>query len=320
MYLDVWVETRESELDTFSRDSHIYKREIVARNYDRSFIRAFRQIEFDKLIPQMLTAHCDDGWKQLKVFEGGVGTGLFTIPIIKHILQRDGESFLVGNDNSKAMLEVLFDKPEFQALQNRGGGRVKIDYGDLEVIEDYPEVDFNVLVFAGVFHCLTRGHAFLKQIDRILERNGILIMVFKTDAFTRLQCGESFSYSSLDSYYGNFWRYYHYLRSFYHTPIDRRCRFIYDVPLVNKLIQLQFNNRYLLQKIHEFTWSSTTPMEKMICAIEHGLTFATGQGVSPAMLEKLGQEMKEWLSSNHLEEKEVEIDHKMELVVWKKTV
>lgn len=320
MYQDVLEETRESKLDTASQYLHIYKREIVARNYDKNYIRAFRQIEFDKLIPQVLTAHCDNGSKQLKIFEGGVGTGLFTIPIIKHILQRDGESFLVGNDNSMAMLEVLLDKPEFQALQNQGDGRISIGYGDLEAIEHYPPTgDFNVLVFAGVFHCLSEGHAFLKQIDRILVKNGILIMVFKTDAFTRLQCGEPFSYSSLDSHYGNFWRYYHHLRSFYNTPIDHRCRFIYDAPFVNKLIQHQFNNCYVLQKIHEFTWSSTTPMEKMICSIEHGLTFATGQGVSPGMLRKLGQEMKDWLSSNHLEQKEVEIDHKMELVVWKKT-
>ncbi len=319
MHQDVLAEIWGSEPNTTSRDSHIYQREIVARNYDRSFIRAFRQIEFEKLIPQILTAHCDNGWKQLKVFEGGVGTGLFTIPIIKHILQRHDGSFLVGNDNSAAMLNVLFGKPEFQELQNYGNGRISIGYGDLEAIEDYPSVDFNVLVFAGVFHCLTDVHIFLKQIDRILERDGILVMVFKTDAFTRLQSGEPISYSSIDAQYGNFWQYYHRLRREYETPVDRRCRLIYDVYQTNRLIQLQFNNRYVLQKIYEFNWASTASLEKMICTIEHGLTFATGQGVSPGMLEKLGTEMKEWLSSNHLEQKEVEIDHKMELVVWRKT-
>lgn len=320
MSLDALNGGMEREFDALSHGFNIYNREIVAKNYDKNFIRAFRQIEFEKLIPQILTIHCDNGWKQLKVFEGGVGTGLFTIPIINYLLQRDSKSFLVGRDNSKAMLEELFKKPEFQSIQDRAEGRVSLGYGDLEQEDGYPKIEFNILFFAGVLHCLANQHFFLKQIDRILEKAGILIMIFKTDVFTRLQCGERSSYPSVDTHYGNFWRYYYHLRDYYNIPINPRCRFIYDASAVNKLIQRQFNACYELQKIYEFTWPSVVPLDKIIYSIEHGLTFATGQGVSPGMREKLAEEMRGWLSWNHRQNKEVEIDHKMELVVWKKTV
>lgn len=319
MYQDVLAETRESELDTVSRDSHIYKREIVARNYDRSFIREFHQIQFEKFIPEILDEHTR-GWNQLKVFEGGVGTGQFTIPIIRYVLQRGSNSFLMGNDNSKAMLKMFFNKPEFCSLQNQGNGRISIKPGDLEKREDYPtDINFNVLVFTGVLHCLPHQHFFLKQLNRLLEINGILILTFKTDFFTRLQCGELFSDPSIDPHYGNFWRYYCHLRDSYNTPLDHRCQFIYNVSLVNKLIQIQFNNRYVQRKIHEFFWDSKATFEKMAQSIENGLTFATGQGVPLELLPKLGEEMREWISMNGLEQKEVPMDHKMELVVWEKT-
>lgn len=298
---------------------HIFQQEIVAQNYDKNFIRAFDQKKFEELIPQILTDHCSNEWEKVRVFEGGVGSGLFTIPMSQYVLQRDARSFLVGKDNSKAMLQVLFDKPEFQALQNQSEGRVSVGYGDLEEEADYPKSDFNVLVFAGVLHCLDNVRFFLKQINRVLEKNGILILVFKIDAFTRLQCGEPISYSSIDTDYGNFWKHYHFLRRSYDMPLDRRCRFIYDVYLVNKLLQIQFNRRYILQRMYEFSWSSQAPFEKMIRSIEDGLNFATGQGVRPGMRKKLGERMRGWLLSNHLENKEVEINHEMELAVWKKT-
>lgn len=307
------------QIENFVSYSHIYKREIVATNYDKNFIRAFSEVRFEKLIPQILSEHCKKEWDQLKVFEGGVGTGLFTIPLFKYILEQDDRSFLMGNDNSPAMLEVLFNKPEFQTIKSLCGDRLTIRYGDLETEEDYPDKDFNVMVFAGVLHCLVDEHSFLKQIDRILENEGILILVFKTDSFTRLQCGEPVSYSSIDTHYGNFWQYYHHLRKSKHVPIDAHCRFIYDVYHVNKLIQIYFNNRYAFQKIYEFPWFSTTTLEQMVCSIKHGLTFATGQGVPPEMLAKFGKEMEDWILRNNLKDKEVDVDHKMEVAVWKKT-
>jgi SAM-dependent methyltransferase len=297
---------------------HIYQREIVAENYDRNFMRDFRWSYFEELVSKILTYHFHGDHRQLKVFEGGVGTGLFTIPLVRHILQLDDRSSYVGIDNSYAMLNILRNKPEFRDLLVQGGERVSICYGDLDLPLDSFQTDFNVLIFAGVLHCLNDIHQFFKHIDKILEKDGYLIIAFKNDSYTRFQCGQNFTDLTSDSKYGNFWRYYHLLRESYKIQVDYRYRYIYDVYLLNSLIQIQFNNRYIFYKSYKLPWYSSTTFERMIHTIENGLTFGTGQGVSSEIRHKLGEEMKAWISSNSLEDTNVDIEHQMEVVIWKK--
>jgi ubiquinone/menaquinone biosynthesis C-methylase UbiE len=304
---------------TETQNLHIYQREVVARNYDKSFIRDFRRVFFEETVKRLLQEYFNNGNGRLRVFEGGVGTGLFTIPVLRHLLNLDNQGCFVGLDNSRPMLEMLFNKPEYRILKKKGGKRVNIQHGDLEQPLNFPLSNFNFFLFAGVLHCLNDVYAFLRKFDRFLEKDGYLVMVFKTDSYTRTQCGEKFTEINNYAKYGNFWRYYHLLRDSYNLPADKRCRFIYDLVFINNLIQVQFNNRYVFQKSYKIPWFSATTFKKMVFAIENGLTFATGQGVSPEILMKLGEEMRAWILSNHLENTDVDIEHQMEVVVWKKT-
>lgn len=300
------------------RERHIYQREIVAHHYDRSFIRDFPLPVFEKTVFNLLD-YCTAGQTgPLQVFEGGIGTGLFTIPVIDYLFRRDEESCFFGVDNSAPMLQMLFQKPKISTHLKSNSHRISIFNKDLEQPLDLPCANFDAMVLAGVFHCLNDPLGCLVQLDPILKPGGHLIMVFKTDDFTRMQSGVGYTNSNSDSRYGKFWRRYHELRDALNVKIDPKCRLIYDVYYVHTLLRDLLEAKYEFQKTERVNWESHASIPKMIFSIEHGLTFATGQGVEPALLQQLGGEMTQWAVQQKILHKEVLIEHKMEMVVWRK--
>ena len=300
------------------RETHIYQREIVAQHYDRSFIRDFPLPVFEETVFRLLD-YCTAGQTgALKIFEGGIGTGLFTIPVIDYLFRRDAESCFIGVDNSAPMLQVLHQKPEISTHLKSNPDRISIFNKDLEQPLDLPCADFDAMILAGVFHCLNDPLGCLVQLDPVLKPGGHLVMVFKTDDFTRMQSGVGYTNSNSDSRYGKFWRRYHELRDALNVKIDPKCRLIYDVYHVHTLLRELLKAKYEFQKTEQVNWKSHASIPKMIFSIEHGLTFATGQGVEPALLQQLGGEMTKWAVTQEALNKDVLIEHKMEMVVWRK--
>lgn len=298
--------------------THIYQREIAAIHYDKSFIRDFPRSLLENLVIRILKDYFPENEYLLKIFEGGVGTGLFSIPSIRYMLTLDTGGFFVGIDNSEAMLKLLSENLEFRELQQIGGERISVGYGDLEKPLNFRDASFNLVILGGVLQCLVNQHAFLGEIDRILEKDGFLMMVFKTDHYTKLLSGEKIYDFVGEIPYSDFWHYYYLLRNVYGLPVDARCRFIYDVEFMSKTIQIRFNNRYMFRNTYKLPWTSVTSFENMIFSIENGLTFATGQGISQEKRQKLSEEMKAWLHLSHLENTNVNIEHQMEIVVWRR--
>ena len=300
------------------REIHIYQREVVAKYYDRSYIRDFPLSGFESTVRKVLDYCLAEHPGPVNLFEGGTGTGLFSIPVVDYLFRRDSESTFFGVDNSQPMLNVFFQKPAIQTYQRIHPQRISIVYNDLEQPLGLPQANFDIILLAGVLHCLNDPQSCLRQLDQLLKPGGYLIMVFKTDDFTRMQSGVGYTNSDSDSKYGKFWRQYHELRDKVKVKIDPKCRFVYDVYLAHEIINRLLNKKYCFLKTEQIKWDSIANYAKMIFSIEHGLTFATGQGVDPKLQEKLGAEMKKWAAINSMQNMEILIEHNMEMVVWKK--
>jgi SAM-dependent methyltransferase len=305
-------------LDTMRKVArHIYQRPIVAKHYDKTFVRGVPP-EFNRWVYAIAEAYMPINSKIFNVFEGGPGTGMFSIPMIKYIIEFHPNSFYFGIDNSQAMLRVLFSKEDFTTLLATHGDRIAIGFGDLQKKLCFPNSFFKVVILAGVLHCLTDVKATMAELSRVLSKGGYLIIVARTDDATRVQSGDRPIKPDINRTYLAFWTHYYALREAEGLPLDRRCRLVYDLKYIKDEVSDALATSFEHCEDRSFTWRARASFRDMIKAIKYGLSFALGQGISYRDQTKLADEMTRWLYMNSNQIEEIELEYQMEAVIWKK--
>ncbi|MCG3155110.1 MAG: hypothetical protein DKINENOH_01712 [bacterium] len=297
---------------------HIYHRPIVAKHYDQSFARSVPTDSFNLWVSSMLQSFLPKSSAQFNVFEGGAGTGLFSFPIIKYLVKSDSRCFYFGIDNSKAMLNLLFGKDPIADFRKENGDKITIGFGDLDRPLCFPNSFFRVAILGGVLHCLNHVETTISQLSRVLARDGILIIVAKTDDSTRIQSGEEYFGPELNPAYMQFWKHYYDLRAAKNIVLDKRHRLVFDVKLIRDTLGPTLGDCFEYCGSSVFHWKANTCFHAMIRAIKYGLTFALGQGISYKVQKELSDEMTLWLEARGNLIEKIELEHRMEALIWKK--
>jgi len=297
---------------------HIYKSPVVANHYDKSFVRSVPLEDFNRWVNSILSTHLSSTQTSINIFEGGIGTGFFSIPTIEYMNKIGQKGYFYGIDNSDAMLNVLFKKDTLKKLQTDYADKIALGYGDLEKKLYLPNFFFDISILAGIFHCLYDINSALTNVINILKKNGYLILVLKTDDYTKIQSGQKLDNSEINESYSAFWNYYYNIREKNGIALDPRYCFVFDTDKVKDEVAKHTNGKLAYLETIKFSWNTVASFNAMTQAIKYGSSFALGQGVPNRIKKELTQIMSKWLSTNHLMKENTQIEHQMEALVWKR--
>ncbi len=294
----------------YQRKNHIYLQEDVVKYFDKT--RDF--LKTDKLtssLSKILSFF--ENKEKFHVFDGGIGTGNFTLSI-PNILS---ESFvtwqIVGIDNSPPMLRS-FEKKLWKdpiAVNYVKNNKLIYGYADMDFRLPFPTSYFDLAILSGVMHCLVNYQFTLTEMQRILRSLGILCIVSQNDMLIKEMCG-SIDGNATD--FADFWREYYNIRENMGIEFDKSLQMVFDLSRISAFLEESWEH------IDTFSvkFASQISYLKFLEMIKVGCIHALGYGISSEQKEKLYKEMQKWCRIKEIDIYELtEYEHMLEFNIWR---
>ena len=226
------------------KKENIFKDKNIAERYEKFVVGGLEEVlskfggVFKKIIAKILfpnyTQSKNSSPRNIWIIEFGIGSGKFTIPFIKSLLE-SGLSLkvnLFGIDNSKYMLKKL-KKNLRKSCLNSYFKRKLIINADINkfswqqrfsnFINSAKENEIKIFIFAQIWHYIENPKEFFNNIKDILKKPNTYILHFEPIYYFKLLDGNfTFSEYSLkfedekEKTHYLFWLYYYSLRDEYH--------------------------------------------------------------------------------------------------------
>lgn len=250
--------------------------------------------------------------KEVALFEGGIGTGRFSIPLAR-LLDKEGRGFLLGADNSTAMLDKLEAKLE-EAEQKKLEERLAYGYADLEKRLPYPSCFFDGCLLGMAYHALDNWKTATEEVLRVLDHQRRLFIVNWPGPWVSCMFNSP-DPGDIDRRVVEFWREYYRFRKSRGLSLPDRLERIYNLEEVNSFLAEKGLNE---KKTEEFSWGSTWSFAEMLEAVKEPI-YSFNIDIKERERLRLHRHMKDWLEKQGIDGKEqIEIEKRMKLTSWLK--
>jgi len=281
------------------------KKEIVEK-YDK-----FRFVDNEKIVKSIkeFLHNLEIKNQNIVIFEGGVGTGNFSLPLINFFLKEKINFFFIGVDISFFMLQKFYKKiktmlkGDFEIAK-----KISLIFGDLERIF-LPNESVDIFVLSLTLHYLNDPKKFLIESYKILKKGGILIIFLRVDDVMKIMANPVYRRPNNKSDFNikNFWKLYNYLRFRKGGDFLPNREFVYNVSLLKKIL----SNNFFLKEVKVIEIETNLRIIDYINIIEKGIWSTVSLNLSK-------NERKELLRQLKKELREINVDLNMLLKENKK--
>ncbi len=285
----------KSEFQT--QPNNVYLLQQAASSYKKS--AHIPSHVFEEITEYLINLEPDIKSNSHRALDIGIGTGNFTIPIMKNIIDRKMKLHLEGFDISDHMLIEL--KKEIDAVENLSG-LVRYERRDAE--DGLPESIYSsnsyaLVIITFMLHYLNKWQNLMDDVIRVMAPGGILIQSEVLRGLRPVD-GTFDNIDGLDADFVAFWKtYFEYREKF--SKWDAEMRVSNLDPVVN---YLRNNDGVEFIGSQDFHYENQVSYEDMLLWIQTGVFSSVGSGLNDSQKSQLKDKMKEWLRDENLEPKE----------------
>jgi len=243
-----------------------------------------------KLLPLDSRGHLD-------LLDIGAGTGAFTLPFAKSLLDLGLEFKVLALDISPQMLVGLasgLQLPQYRNLKNR----FSLWEHDAEkgLSDRCSSGSVDIAVFTFVAHYLADLPRMLGEITRVIRKGGLLVQAEITGAMRYVDGTFDPAITAPEAHFRDFWTQYFAYRDKI-APWESTLRVTNIQPVLAALKEAE---TFHLESQFDVSWSSLLNYASFLEWINHGFLSSLGSGLTSQDRAELAVTMEKWCISNRI--------------------